>query len=152
MAYGGARRGAAPMPKPRPSWMLLALSTAAAGACSTTSAPVAAPSVEAAPVAVAAKAPSTPTVSAAPSTLPMPAGLDAAVMDPTAKPCTDFFRYACGGWLDRTEIPPERGNWSRGFNVIDDQNLNTLRALLETTAAGKPPPGMRYPEAVGNYY
>jgi len=86
------------------------------------------------------------------NTLPMPAGLDATVMDVRVDPCSDFFRFACGGWLDRTEIPAARGNWSRAVNGIDEQNLTTLRTLLDAAAAGRPVPGMRYPETVGAYY
>ena len=29
-----------------------------------------------------------------------------ALMDPKADPCTDFYRYACGTFLDNPEIPP----------------------------------------------
>src|SRR5438874_7633178 len=28
-------------------------------------------------------------------------------MDPSVKPADDFFMYADGGWITRTEIPPE---------------------------------------------
>src|ERR1700752_330788 len=31
-------------------------------------------------------------------------------MDPSVKPGDDFFRYANGGWLARTEIPPDRSD------------------------------------------
>jgi putative endopeptidase len=94
-----------------------------------------------------------PTPPAVPAAdLPMPAGLDASALDLKVDPCVDFFRYACGGWLDRTEIPADRSRWVRSFDVIRENNQVTLRVLLEATAAGKPPTGMRYPQAVANYW
>ncbi len=32
-------------------------------------------------------------------------GVQASDMDPTVSPGDDFYRYANGGWLDRTQIP-----------------------------------------------
>jgi hypothetical protein len=34
-------------------------------------------------------------------------GIDPADMDPTGKPCEDFYRYADGGWLKRNPVPAE---------------------------------------------
>jgi putative endopeptidase len=35
-------------------------------------------------------------------------GIVVANMDRSVKPGDDFYRYANGGWLERTEIPPDR--------------------------------------------
>ncbi len=36
-------------------------------------------------------------------------GIVPANMDPSVKPGDDFNQYANGGWIKRTEIPPDRG-------------------------------------------
>jgi endothelin-converting enzyme/putative endopeptidase len=41
------------------------------------------------------------------------AGIDPASMDRTADPCTDFFRYACGGFVDANPIGPDGAVVSR---------------------------------------
>ena len=39
-----------------------------------------------------------------------PHGLDLAGMDPKVKPGDDFFNYANGTWLAKTEIPADRSS------------------------------------------
>ncbi|HTJ41912.1 MAG TPA: M13 family metallopeptidase [Kofleriaceae bacterium] len=58
------------------------------------------------------------------------AGLEAESLDKTADPCTDFFQYACGGWLAKNDIPADRARWGR-FGEIDDRNEATLHDILE---------------------
>lgn len=58
-------------------------------------------------------------------------GLSPKALDRAVSPCDDFFAYACGGWLRRTEIPADRPAFSRGFMAVMERNLLVLRDHLE---------------------
>ncbi len=59
----------------------------------------------------------------------------AASLDRGADPCSDFYRYACGGWLDQVELPADETEWVRSFSVIHERNRELLRELIEDAAA-----------------
>jgi len=57
------------------------------------------------------------------------AGLGAA-LDPNTGPCSDFYSYSCGGWLNNTEIPGDSSRWSKTFSTIHESNIHILRGIL----------------------
>ena len=61
-------------------------------------------------------------------------GIDATVLDPTCKPCQDFYRYATGGWTDKNPIPADRSRWST-FDELSEANLVREKTILEASAA-----------------
>jgi putative endopeptidase len=59
--------------------------------------------------------------------------IDPANMDTTCNPCKDFFRYANGGWLQRTEIPGDQARWG-AFSELQEQNYADLKDVLTDAA------------------
>jgi predicted metalloendopeptidase len=55
-------------------------------------------------------------------------------MDTTCKPCTDFWRYVNGTWLDKNPIPADKSSWGT-FGVLTDANRERIRTILEAARA-----------------
>lgn len=55
--------------------------------------------------------------------------IDPANIDTTCAPCKNFFRYANGGWLKRSEIPGDQPRWG-SFNELQEQNYAALQDVL----------------------
>jgi endothelin-converting enzyme/putative endopeptidase len=55
-------------------------------------------------------------------------------MDPSCKPCTDFWRYVNGAWLDKNPIPGRASSWGT-FSVLTEANQERTRTILEAAAA-----------------
>ena len=60
--------------------------------------------------------------------------LDPKNIDPSVKPGDDFFNYANGAWIKRTEIPPEYSRWG-AFNELIERNNDSLHTIAEKASA-----------------
>jgi putative endopeptidase len=61
-------------------------------------------------------------------------GFDTTNFDRSVRPQDDFFRFANGGWLARTEIPSDRSRFG-SFDELREQSQIAVRTLIEETAA-----------------
>src|SRR5688572_23958954 len=59
--------------------------------------------------------------------------IDPANIDSTCHPCQDFFQYANGGWLKRSQIPGDLPRWG-SFNELQEQNYAALQDVLTDAA------------------
>jgi len=67
-------------------------------------------------------------------------GIAVANMDPSVKPGDDFYEYANGNWIKRTEIPPDRGRIGV-FSNLDDLSQKRVAGLIEEGVKANPAAG-----------
>jgi putative endopeptidase len=58
------------------------------------------------------------------------AGVDMTAIDKSVAPGDDFYTYANGSWLKRTEIPADQSRWG-SFNILNLEAQTRTRALIE---------------------
>ena len=90
------------------------------------------------------------TPAASTTTAPATHDIDRAAIDPAVAPGDDFFHYANGGWLQKNEIPADRGSFGVGVVLVDRARERT-HTLLDAAAAGTAPAGSDE-RKVGDYY
>ena len=78
-------------------------------------------------------------------------GFDLANLDHSCAPCTDFNKFANGGWMAKNPIPAAYPSWGIG-NEVNERNREVLHQILDdaakdTTAA----PGSNE-QKIGDYY
>jgi len=75
--------------------------------------------------------------------------IDQSNFDTSVKPADDFFLYANGGWIKRTEIPPDQTRWG-SFNELIEHNNDALHGIAEkATKTNSTDPDTK---KVGDYY
>ena len=67
-------------------------------------------------------------------------GIAVASMDRSVKPGDDFYQYANGEWIKRTEIPPDRAGVGV-FTKLGDLSNKRTAGLIEEIAKSNPPEG-----------
>ena len=70
-----------------------------------------------------------------PPNLPTIPVFDQTAMDKSVNPCENFYKYACGGWMEKNPIPSDQAIWGR-FNELQERNRDILHDILEKAAKG----------------
>ncbi len=60
--------------------------------------------------------------------------VETASLNRAAEPCTDFYQFACGAWIENTPLPADRLSYGR-MQEVQDRNFAILRRILETPGA-----------------
>jgi len=81
---------------------------------------------------------------------PKSPGIDVAGMDRSVKPGDDFFAYANGTWLEKTEIPADRSSYGAG-SILAEQTDHRVAELIQGAAKGSSPAGSDR-RMIGDYY
>ncbi|MEA2172656.1 MAG: putative endopeptidase [Blastocatellia bacterium] len=72
-------------------------------------------------------------------------------LDRSVSACQDFYQFATGGWLANNPIPAAYPTWGVD-SVLNDQNQDSLREILEAAARNTGAPKGSSEQKVGDFY
>jgi putative endopeptidase len=78
-------------------------------------------------------------------------GIDQSIISDAIRPGEDFYQYGNAGWLEATEIPPDRADYGI-FAILDDQTQEQVRAIIDEVAAMIDPEPESAEQKVGDFY
>src|SRR5215510_10565312 len=78
-------------------------------------------------------------------------GIDLSALDKSVRPQDDLFRYVNGGWLAKTEIPPDKAIYGTFVQLLDKSEAD-LYALIEELAGDRNKQAGSTAQQVGDLY
>ena len=81
--------------------------------------------------------------------IPYSPSLDLTSLDRTVDPCTDFYKFSCGGWQKNNPIPSDQATWSV-YAKLAIENQQFLWGILEEDAKAKTRTPVQ--QKVGDYF
>ena len=75
-------------------------------------------------------------------------GIDIAALDRTANACSDFYQFACGGWMAKHPLPADRPIYGR-FDELQERNNEILHQIVEKASSA---PTDADTKKIGDYY
>ena len=81
--------------------------------------------------------------------IPYSPSLDLTSLDRSVDPCTDFYKFSCGGWQKNNPIPADQAAWSV-YGKLTIENQQFLWGILEEDAKAKNRTPVQ--QKVGDYF
>ena len=78
-------------------------------------------------------------------------GIDPTNLDPSVKPCMDFYAFANGGWLKTNTLPSDKARFG-AFEEVNERNRAILQRILKDTSARTTWTRGTVEQKVGDFY